>query len=65
MTNNTDEDCIICLHNEELEQDNTILPIDSINELEKTCSCKYNVHKQCIKEWVVKKPVRGEGGRSG
>ena len=57
MTHNTEDECIICLQNEELDQDNTILPIDSINELEKTCLCKYNVHKNCIQEWLVQNPV--------
>ena len=57
MINITDSECIICLHDDELETNNSILPIDKINELEKSCLCKYNVHKNCIQEWLIKNPT--------
>jgi len=57
MLNNNIDGCIICLDGEEAECENMHLPIDNINELEKSCLCKYSVHKNCIQEWLQKKPV--------
>ena len=56
-TINNSEDCIICLNDEEMETNNSILPIDNIHELKKTCECNYNVHKKCIEEWITNNPV--------
>ena len=63
MNINNSSCCIICLEEEDNSHVNSrdcedkILPINNINELEKNCICKYNVHKRCIQDWVNNKPV--------
>ena len=56
MLNNSIDTCVICLDGD-MENEANALPIDNIHELEKICMCKYSVHKNCIQEWVQKKPV--------
>tara|TARA_Y100000389_G_C17185468_1_gene376149 strand:+ start:181 stop:657 length:477 start_codon:yes stop_codon:yes gene_type:complete len=57
MLNNNVDCCVICLEDEDVGSEHTALPIDSINELEKTCICKYSVHTNCIRDWIQKNPV--------
>jgi len=37
--------------------DSDIYPINNLEGLEKSCACKYNIHKLCILEWIKKKPI--------
>ena len=50
--------CIICL--EEKNEDNSNKSIISINELpflNKSCSCHFFIHEKCFNLWFFKKPV--------
>ena len=49
--------CIICLEEKDNDTKQSIISINELPFLNKSCSCHFFVHEKCFNLWFFKKPV--------
>lgn len=57
VENEDKNSCIICLEEKDIDTNQSIISINEIPFLNKSCSCHFFVHEKCFNLWFFKKPV--------